>query len=136
MEKASLEKIRKLLEISEQECHYEVLLTLKNLAYVRRSSTPNSLLIIPRPMPSEIVVVEHFVTTDLLNLIASSASSSGDPEVETSNREQASRAPSAPSASTSGDSSPAHPGPSQGERGIRPARLPLPRMGLMLPPEY
>ena len=31
VEKASLEKIRRLLEISEYERHYEVLLTLKNL---------------------------------------------------------------------------------------------------------
>ena len=69
VEKASLEKIRMLLEISEQERHYEVLLTLKNLADVRR---------------------EHFDTTDLLSLIAGSTSPSGDPEAKTSNREQAS----------------------------------------------
>ena len=35
VEKASLEKIRRLLEVSEQKCHCEVLLTLKNLADVR-----------------------------------------------------------------------------------------------------
>ena len=130
MKKASLEKIRRLLEISEQERHYEVLLTLKNLAEVRQSPTPYSLPIIPHPLPSEIVDKEHFVTTDLLSLIASSASPSGDPEAKTSSQEQASRALSAPSASTSGDSSPAKPGPSRGERGILPARLPLPRKGI------
>ena len=129
MEKESLEKIYSLLEISELERHYEVFLTLNNLTNVRRSPAPYSLPIIPCPLPSEIVDWEHFVTTDLLSLIAGSASPSGDPKVKTLNREQASRAPSVPSASTSGDSSPAPPGPSRGERGISLARLPLPRKG-------
>ena len=40
VEKASLEKIRRLLEVFEQELHCEVLLTLKNLADVRRNPTP------------------------------------------------------------------------------------------------
>ena len=35
VEKASLENIRRLLEVSEHKCHCEVLLTLKNLADVR-----------------------------------------------------------------------------------------------------
>ena len=35
VEKESLKKFLRLLEISEQERHYEVLLTLKNLADVR-----------------------------------------------------------------------------------------------------
>ena len=83
VEKASLEKIRRLLEIYEQERHYKVLLTLKNLADVRRSLAPYSLSIIPCPLPSEIVDREHFVTTDLINLIASSVSLSGDPEAKT-----------------------------------------------------
>ena len=52
VEKASIEKIRRLLEISELEHHYKVLLTLKNLADVRQSSAPYSLLIIPRSLPS------------------------------------------------------------------------------------
>ena len=87
VEKASLEKIRRLLEISEQERHCEVLLTLKNLTDVRRNPDPYSLLIIPRPLPSEIVDGEHFVTTNLLNLIAGSASPSRDLEDETLSRE-------------------------------------------------
>ena len=129
VEKASLKKIRRLLEISEQERHYKVLLTLKNLADVRRSPAPYSLPIIPRPLPLEIVDGDHFVTTDLLSLIASSTSPSGDPKVETSNLEQASWAPSVPSTSTSRDFSPAPPRPSRGKRGFRPARLPLLRKG-------
>ena len=112
VEKASLKKIRRLLEVSEQERHYEVFLTLKNLADVRRSPAPYRLPIIPRPLPLEIVDGDHFITTDLLSLIASSASPFGDPKDETSNLEQASWAPSVPSTSTSRDSSPAPPRPS------------------------
>ena len=78
MEKASLEKIRQLLEISEQERHYEVVLTLKNLANVRRNPTPYSLPIIPRSLPSEIVDGEHFMTVDLLHLTVGEASPSRD----------------------------------------------------------
>ena len=80
VDKASLEKIRWLLEISEQERHYKVLLTPKNLADVRRNPTPYSLPIIPRLLPSEIVDGEHFVTTDLLNLTVGSGSSSRVPD--------------------------------------------------------
>ena len=40
VEKASLEKICRLLEVSEQKRHCEVLLTLKNLVNVRRSRAP------------------------------------------------------------------------------------------------
>ena len=82
VEKASLRKIRRLLEVSKQERHYEVLLTLKNLANVKRSPAPCSLPIIPRLLPSEIVGGEHFVTTDLLDLLVGRASSPGDPEAE------------------------------------------------------
>ena len=130
VEKASLEKICRLLEISEQEHHYEVLLSQKNLADVRRNPAPYTLVIIPRLLPLEIMDGEHFVTNNLLSLIVGSASPSGDPEAETSSQEQASRALSVPSASTSGDSIPAQPGPSRGERGICPTRLPLPRKGI------
>ena len=129
IEKASLEKIHRLLEVSEQEHHYEVLLTLKNLADVRRNPAPYNLPIIPRSLPLEIVDGEHFVTSDLPNLLAGRAPSTRDPEAEASHREQASRALFVPLTSTSGDSSSASPGPGRDERGIRPARLPLPRKG-------
>ena len=129
MEKASLEKIRRLLEISKQERHYEVLLTLKNLADVRWNPAPYSFLIIQRPLPSEIVDEEHFVIADLLNLIASRASPSRDLDAETSSRELVSRTLSVPSTSTSGGSGSTQPAPSRGERGSRPKRLLLPRKG-------
>ena len=104
VEKPSIEKIRRLLEVSEQERHCEVLLTLKNLADVRRSPAPYSHPIIPRSLPSEIVDGEHFVITDLLSLLVGHASSSRGPEVEASSREQALRVSYVPSASTSGGS--------------------------------
>ena len=129
VEKASLEKIRRLFEISEQECHYEVFLTLKNLADVRRNPAPYSLPIIPRPLPSKIVDGEHLVTADLLNLTSGSASPSRDLEAQTLSRELVSRTPSMPSASTSGGSGSAQPTPSRGERGSCLECLPLPRKG-------
>ena len=126
MEKASLEKICWLLEISKQERHYEVLLTLKNLADMRQNPTPYSPPIIPRPLPSEIVDGEHFVTAELLNLILSRASPSWDLKAETSSRELVSRTPSMPSAFTSGGFGCSKPAPSWEVRGSRLERLPLP----------
>ena len=104
VEKASLEKIRRLLEVSKQERHYEVLLTLKNLVGVRQSPASYSLPIIPRALPLEIVDEEHFVTSDMLSLLAGCAPSTRDPKAEASHREQASRASSILLTSTSGDS--------------------------------
>ena len=72
---------------------------------------------------------EHFVTSDLLSLLASSVPSTKDPEAEASHRGQVLRASSVPSTSTSGDSSLASLGPNRDERGIRLARLLLPRKG-------
>ena len=129
VEKASLEKIHRLLEVSEQECHCEVLLTLKNLADVRWSPAPYCLSIIPHSLPLEIVVEKHFVTSDLLSLLAGSAPSTGDLEAEVSHREQVLRASFVPWTSTSGDFSSSSPGPGRDERGISPARLLLPRKG-------
>ena len=136
VEKASLEKICRLLVISKHERHYEVLLTLKNLADVRQNPAPYNLPIIPCSLSSEIVDREHFITADLLNLIVGGASSSRDLDVETLSRELVSRTPSGSSASTNGGSGSAQPAPSRGERGSRPESLTLPRKGLVLPPEY
>ena len=127
VEKTSLEKIRRMLEVSEQERHCKVLLTLKNLADVRRSPTPYSLSIIPRSLPSEIVGGKHFVTTDLLDLLMGRTPSTGDPEAEALSREQASRASSVPLTSTSGGSSSALPVPSPEEGSVCPAGLSLPK---------
>ena len=129
VEKASLEKICRLLEVFEQERHCEVLLTLKNLADVTQSPAPYSLPIIPHSRPLEIVEGEHFVTSDLLSLLTGHAPSTGDPEAEASHREQASWASLVSLTLTSGGSNSTSLGPSWDERGIRPARLPLLRKG-------
>ena len=127
VEKPSLEKIRRLLEVSEHERHCEVLLTLKNLANVRQSSAPYSLSIIPRSLPSEIVGGEHFVTTDLLDFLAGCAPSPGDLEAEALSWEQALRASSVPLMSTSRGCSFALPVPGPEVGSICPTGLPLQR---------
>ena len=87
MEKASFEKIRKLLEISEQERHHEVLLTLKNLGDLSRNPAPYSFPVIPRPLPTEIVEGEHYITTDLLNLLTGNSSPAKESKTEAVGRE-------------------------------------------------
>ena len=79
VEKSSIEKIRRLLEISERERHYQVLLTRENISVVRRNPAPYTLPVIPRPLPSNVVEDEHFVIADVRRLVSSSASSSKDP---------------------------------------------------------
>ena len=102
VEKASFEKIRRLLEVSEREPHYKVLLTLKNLANVRRNPTCYNFPVIPRLLPSEVVVGEHFVNDDLLRLISSGASTSGGAEIEIMDRRFVARSSSGPSALIAG----------------------------------
>ena len=87
VERASFEKIRRLLEISEQERNHEVLLTMKNLHDLSRQFSPYSVPIIPHPLPSEIVEGEHFGTADLLNLILGSSSPTREAESEAAGRE-------------------------------------------------
>ena len=86
VEKSSFEKIRWLLEIFEQERHYKVLLTPDNISVVRRNPALYTLLVIPRPLPSDIVEGEHFVIADLRRLISSSTRPFGDPVIEASSR--------------------------------------------------
>ena len=64
VERASFVKIRRLLEISEQERHHEVLLTVKNLHDLRRHPSRYSVLIIPRPLASKIMKGEHLVAAN------------------------------------------------------------------------
>ena len=129
VEKASFEKIRRLLEVSERERHHKVLLTSKNLADMRRNPASYSLPIIPRPLPSEIVDGEHFVISDLLCLISGGASTSEGAEAEIADRRSVARSPLGPSTSNSGGSSLAQPAPRLGEGGSPPERLPLPSRG-------
>ena len=125
VEKASLEKIHRF----QQERHCEVLLTLKNLVDVRQSQAPYRLLIIPRLLPVEIVEGEHFVTSDMLSLLAGRASSIRDRKAEALHRERASRASPVSLTPTSGDSNLPSPRPGRDEMGNHPARLPLQRKG-------
>ena len=122
VEKSSIEKIRRLLEISERERHYQVLLTQENIAAVRRNPDLYTLPVIPRPLPSNIVEGEHFVLADVRRLVSSSASSSRDPVVEASSRVQSARRASRSSASSSrGSGSSSAPG--RTTRGDRPERI-------------
>ena len=84
VENSSIEKIRRLLEISERERHCRVLLTLENISVVRHNLTPYTLPAIPRPLPSHVVEGDHFVITDLRRLVSDSASSSRNPVIEAS----------------------------------------------------
>ena len=125
VEKSSFEKIRRLSEISEQERHYKVLLTLDNISAVRHNPAPYTLPVIPRPLPSDIVEGEHFVIADLRRLISSGARPSSDPVIEASSRVQGVRSASSSSTSPSEDSSSANPVPSRRTKSSRPERLPL-----------
>ena len=88
VEKSSFEKIRRLLEIFEQERHYKVLLNPDNISAVRRNPAPYTLSIIPRLLPSDVMEGEHFVIADLRRLVSSSARPSGGPVVKASSRVQ------------------------------------------------
>ena len=87
VERASFVKICRLLEISEQEWHHEVLLTVKNLHDLSHLLSPYSVPIIPPPLPSEIVEGEHFVATDLLSSISDGSSLAREMESEAAGRE-------------------------------------------------
>ena len=122
VEKSSIEKIRRLLEISERERHYQVLLTRENISAVRHNPAPYTLPVIPRPLPSTVVEGEHFVLADVQRLASDSASSSRDPVVEVLSRVQGARSASGSSASSSrGSDSSSTPG--WGARGRRPERI-------------
>ena len=129
VEKASFEKIRKLLDIFEQKRHHEVLLTLKNLGDLSRNPTPYSIPVNLRPLPIEIVEGEHFVTANLLNLLPGSSSPARESETEVAGRELVIRPQLEQPSSTSEDSGPAPQASRQGERGSRLKCLPLARKG-------
>ena len=111
VEKSSFEKIRQLLEVSERERHYKVLLTPENISAVRHNPTPYNLLVIPCPLSWDVVEGEHFVVADLRRLLSHCASSSRDPVVEASSRVQGVGIASGASTSSSGSSSSSNPIP-------------------------
>ena len=125
VERASFAKIRRLLEIFEQERHHEVLLTVKNLHDLSRHSSPYNVPIIPRPLPSEIVEGEHFVVVDLLSLIPSGSSPSKEAESKAAGRELVISTQPAQPSSASEDSGPAPQVSRQVEGGSRLEHPPL-----------
>ena len=126
MGKLSFGRIRRLLEVSEQECHCKVLLTPENISVVRHNPAPYNLLVIPRPLSSDVVEGEHFVVVDLRRLVSRGASSSRGPTVEASSRVQGVGSASGASTSSSESSSSSPPAPSRGTRRGHPERPPLP----------
>ena len=76
-EKARLDSIKWLLEITERECNHELLLSEKNLHELGTSPFPYIVLVIPRPLSKELIKGEHFILDDLLKSISSSSSQAG-----------------------------------------------------------
>ena len=74
MEKARLDHIRQLLEITERERHHELLLSAKNLQDLGVSPFPYIVHVLPCPLPSEVVKGEHFVFADLLKSLLGGSS--------------------------------------------------------------
>ena len=73
-EKASLERIRRLLEIIERERNHELLLYVKNLRELGVNPFPYIVSVIPCLLPAELIKGEHFVLADLLKSIPGSSS--------------------------------------------------------------
>ena len=129
VEKASFEKIRKLLEISERERHHEVLLTLKILSDLSCNPAPYSVFVILHPLHTEIVEGEHYVITDLLNLLPYSSFLSREPKTEATGRELVIHTRPGQPSSASEDSGPTPQASKRGKRGSRLERPPLARKG-------
>ena len=137
MEKSSIEKIRRLLEISKRESHCQVLLTSENMSAMRHNPDPYTLPVIPRPLPSDVVEGEHFVIADLQRLVSGGARSSKYPGIEAPSRAQGARSPSISSASSSGGSSSSPPAPGRRARSDRPeCFLPLAQVAGAAPEWY
>ena len=123
VEKSSIEKIHRVLEIFKRERHYQVLLIPENIYAVRHNPAPYTLLVIPRPLPSDVVEGEHFLISDLWCLVSGSASSSRDPVIEASSWVQGAGSVSGSSTSSRGGSSSSPSTPSRRARSSHPERL-------------
>ena len=64
-----LGRINRLLEIIEKEHNHELLLSVKNLHELGASPLPYIVLVLPHPLPSELIKGEYFVIADLLKLL-------------------------------------------------------------------
>ena len=119
VEKSSIEKIHRLLEISERKRHYRVLLTRENVSTVKHNPTTYTLLVIPRPLPLNIVEGEHFVLKDVRRLASDNASSSRDLVVGAPSRVQGAQSASSV---TSGQGSDLPSASDRGTKGQHPER--------------
>ena len=85
MEKVSLDRIRRLLEITERKRNHELLFYVKNLQKLGANLFPYIVPVIPHPLLKELTKGEHFVLANLLKLIPGSSSqvgSSQEPKAE------------------------------------------------------
>ena len=73
MEKARLDRISRLLEITKRERNHELLLSMKNLQELGANPFSYIVHVLPRPLPAKLVKGENFVLTDLLKLILGSS---------------------------------------------------------------
>ena len=110
VERASFEKIQRLLDISKKERNHEVILTVKNLHDLSHHPSPYIVPIIPHPLPLEIVEGEHFITVDLLNLISGSSSPAREAKSEVASQELVINTKPVQPSSASEDSDPCPPG--------------------------
>ena len=77
VEKTSLERIRRLLEITKGERNHKILLSMKNLRELGASPFPYIVPVIPRQPPTELVKGEHFTLVDLLKSVPGSSTEAG-----------------------------------------------------------
>ena len=134
MEKSSIEKIHRILEISKRERHCWVLLTPENISVVIHNPTPYTLPVIPRPLPSHIVEGEQFMVADLRRLVSDGVSSSRNPVIKASSLVHGADRTSRSSTSSSGGSSSSLPTLGERTRSSHPESLLLPTRVTRLAP--
>ena len=82
MEKASLERIRQLLEITKAERNHKLLLSVKNLRELGASPFRYIVSVIPCPLSIELIKGEYSVLSDLFKSIPGSSSQAGSAQAE------------------------------------------------------
>ena len=80
VEKANLEGIRRLLEITEAERNHELLFSMNNLQELGANPFRYIVPVIPRSLPEELVMGEHFDLVNLLKSIPGNSSQAGSIE--------------------------------------------------------
>ena len=82
VEKANLECIRRMLEITETERKHKLLLSVKNLLKLGVGTFHYIVPVIPRPLSAELIKREHFVVVDLFKSFPGNSSQVGSAQVE------------------------------------------------------